>query len=152
MVHKTKIFNGHIHVIFISATCLSCHSTHISRPALSYFTYFTAHDIYLTRWGRMTHICVSKLTVIGSPDWCQAIIWTNTRILLIWPLGTNFSEILIKIQTFSFKKVHLKMSSGQWWPFLSQPQCVQHKKVCYPFHGSLTFGCARVQQYQQIML
>ena len=27
----------------------------------------------------------------------QAIIWTNTRILLIGPLGTNFSEILIKI-------------------------------------------------------
>ena len=27
--------------------------------------------------------------------------------LLIGPLGTNFSEILIEIYTFSFKKVHL---------------------------------------------
>ena len=30
----------------------------------------------------------------------QAIIWTNARILLIGPLGTNLSEILIGIDTF----------------------------------------------------
>ena len=46
----------------------------------------------------MTHICVSKLTIIGSdngllPGRRQAIIWTNAGILLIGPLGTNFSEI-----------------------------------------------------------
>ena len=39
-------------------------------------------------------------------DWRQAIIWTNAGILLIGPLGTNFSEILIKILTFSFKKLN----------------------------------------------
>ena len=76
----------------------------------------------LTHWGRVTHICVSKLTIIGSdnglsPDRRQAIIWTNAGILLIGPLGTNFNEILIKIHTFSFKKMHLKMSSGKWRPF-----------------------------------
>ena len=38
----------------------------------------------------------------------QAIILTNAEILSIGPLGTNFSEILIRIQTFSFKKMHLK--------------------------------------------
>ena len=52
----------------------------------------------LTHWGRATHICVGNLTIIGSdnglsPDRSQAIIWTNARILLIGPLGTNFSEI-----------------------------------------------------------
>ena len=52
-----------------------------------------------------------------SPDRCQAIIWTNAGILLIGPLGTNFSEILIRIQTFSFRKMHLKMSSAKWPPF-----------------------------------
>ena len=66
----------------------------------------------------MTHICVSKLTIIGSnnglsPDGCQAIIWTNARLLLIGPLGTNFSEFLIKILTFSFKKMRLKVSSAK---------------------------------------
>ena len=70
----------------------------------------------------MTHICVSRLTIIGSdnglsPGRRQAIIWTNAGILLIGPLGTNFSEILIEIYTFSLKKMHLKMLSGQWWPF-----------------------------------
>ena len=52
-----------------------------------------------------------------SPVRCQAIIWTNAGILLIGPLGTNFSEILIGIQTISFKKMHLKMSSAKWRPF-----------------------------------
>ena len=33
------------------------------------------------------------------------------------PFGTNFSEIVIQIQTFLFNKMHLKMSSGKWRPF-----------------------------------
>ena len=44
-----------------------------------------------------------------SPGWHQAIILTKAGILLIWSLGTNFSEIWINIHTFSFKKMHLKM-------------------------------------------
>ena len=76
----------------------------------------------LTHWGQVTHICIVKLTIIGSdnglsPGRRQAIIWTNAGILLIGPLGTNFSEILIGIKTFWFKKMHLKMSSGKWRPF-----------------------------------
>ena len=43
-----------------------------------------------------------------SPIRRKAIVWTNAGILLI---GTNFSEILIKIQNFSFTKMHLNMSS-----------------------------------------
>ena len=70
----------------------------------------------------MTHICVGKLTIIGSdngllPGRRQAIIWTNAALLLIGPLGTNFSEILIEIHTFSFKKMHLKTPPAKWWPF-----------------------------------
>ena len=76
----------------------------------------------LTHWGRVTHICVDNLTTIGSdnalsPSRRQAIIWTSAGILLIGPLGTNFNEILIGIQTFSFKKMHLKMSSAKRRPF-----------------------------------
>ena len=72
----------------------------------------------------MTHICVGKLIIIGSdngfsPGRHQAIIWTNAGILLIEPLGIYFSEILIEIQTFSFKKMHLKMSSSKRRPFVS---------------------------------
>ena len=76
----------------------------------------------MTLWGRLTHICVSKLSVTGSdnglsPDRRQAIIWTNAGILSIGPLATNVRELLIKIHTFSFKKINLKMSSGKWRPF-----------------------------------
>ena len=76
----------------------------------------------LTHWGRVTHICISKLTIIGSdnglsPGRRQAIICTNDGILLIGALGTNFSEILIEIQTFSPWKNRLKVSSAKWQPF-----------------------------------
>ena len=77
---------------------------------------------HLTHWGRVTHICVGKLTIIGSdnglsPERRQAIIWTNAGILLIGPVGTNFNEILIEIQTFSLNKIRLKMSSAKCCSF-----------------------------------
>ena len=77
----------------------------------------------------MTHICVSKLTIIGSdhglsPGRCQAI--ANAGILLIRTSGANFSEIVSKIHTFSFKKMHLKMA-----PILSRPQCVKTGRAAY---------------------
>ena len=83
---------------------------------------FVLTKISLTHWVRVTHICVGKLTIIGSnnglsPGRRQAIIWTYAGMLLISPLGTNFNEILIEIHTFSFKNIHLKMSSGKWPPF-----------------------------------
>ena len=76
------------------------------------------------------HICVGKLTTIGSdnglsPEWHQGIIWTIAGILLIGPLGTNLSEILLGIQTFSFKKCIWKCSL-QNGVHLSRPQCVKY--------------------------
>ena len=70
----------------------------------------------------MTHICVSKLTIIGSnnglsPGRRQASIWTNARLSVIRTLGINFSEILSEIHIFSLKKMHLKMSSAKWRQF-----------------------------------
>ena len=94
----------------------------------------------LTQWGRVVHICVSKLITVSSdkglsPGWCQAIIWTSAGMFLIGPLGTNFSEILIEIDIFSVKEMHLKMSSGKWWPFclglnlLKSPVDIQVSKI-----------------------
>ena len=86
----------------------------------------------LTHWGRETHICISKLSIIGSdnglsPGRRQTIIWTNAGILSIGPIGTIFNEILIIIHTFSFKKIHFKMSSGKWRPF-----CLGLSVLTYP--------------------
>ena len=82
----------------------------------------TTQKVIITHWGRVMQISVSNLTIIVSdnglsPGRRQAIIWTNAGKLLIWPLGTNVSEILIEILTFSFKKMHWKVSSVKRRPF-----------------------------------
>ena len=51
-----------------------------------------------------------------SPGRRQAIIWTNAGILLIGTLGTNFSEILIEMRIFPFKKMGLKVWFVKWRP------------------------------------
>ena len=87
---------------------------------------------YLTHWGRVTHICVNKLIIIGSdnglsPGRRQAIIWTNAEILLIGPEGTKFSEILNEIHIYhsrnAFENVVWKMVA-----ILSRRQCVNCAK------------------------
>ena len=98
----------------------------------------------------MTHICVGKLTIIGSdngllPERRQAIIWTNAGILLIGPLGTNFSEFLIKIQTFSFKKMRLKVSSAKRWPFCLGLNVLTH----WPLRFDGNFECIVFKFFQQ---
>ena len=82
----------------------------------------------LTHWGQMTHMCVGKLTNIGSdnglsPGQRQAIIWTNAGILLIGPLGTNFSEFFIVICTFSFNKCTWKWRLRNGVHFFSASMC-----------------------------
>ena len=93
----------------------------------------------LAHWGRVTFICISKLTIIGSdnglsPGQRQAIIWTNDGILWIGLLGINFNEILIVIHTFSFKKIHLKMLFANMAAILSRPQYVMPLSHHTPGH------------------
>ena len=59
----------------------------------------------LTHWGRLTQICVSKLTTIGSDNGRrQANIWTNDGMLLIRTSRTNFNKILSDIRAFRSRK------------------------------------------------
>ena len=100
----------------------------------------------LTHWGRVTHICVSELPFIGSdnglsPGRRQAIIWTNDGILLIGSLGTNFSQILIKMYTFSFKKMHRKMSCGKWRPSCLGLNVLTCSYRIDPVQHSKYYGC-----------
>ena len=65
------------------------------------------------------HICVSELGQHCSdnglvPIKRQAIIETNAGFLAIGLLTTNISEILIKIQNFSFMIMRLKILSAKW--------------------------------------
>ena len=54
--------------------------------------------------------------------------------LSIEPLGTNFSEILIEIHTYSFKKLHLKMSSGKWRVFCLSLNVLMHWTTSHTVH------------------
>ena len=54
--------------------------------------YLTHFILSLTHWGRVTHTHANIGSDIGlSPNRRQASIPTNAGILLIWPLGTNFT-------------------------------------------------------------
>ena len=78
------------------------------------------YNINLAHWGRVMHICVSKLTKIGStlaPTRRHVIIWSNDAILLIRTFRTNFSIIISEIHVFSFQKMHLNKSSAKWRHF-----------------------------------
>ena len=51
------------------------------------------------------------------PGQQQAIIWTNVGILYLDPKEQTYFIFIIEIYTFSFKKMHLKLSSAKWLPF-----------------------------------
>ena len=79
-------------------------------------------NVEILHWVRVMHICAGYLNIIGSdngllPGRCQAIIWNNARILLIWTSRNKPNDISIEFHTFPFKKMHFKMSSAKWRPF-----------------------------------
>ena len=113
MACVTRLYQTKIHQLTAKCPCWNVRFI----PQTSNVSNFWA----LTHWGRVTPICVGEIIIIGSdnglsPDRCQAIIWTNAGLLSIEPLQTYFSENLIKIQPFSLKKMHMKMSSAKWRP------------------------------------
>ena len=83
-----------------------------------------------THWGRVTHICVSKLTIIGSdnglsPERRQAIIWTKAGNIVDLTLRNKLQwngnrNSYIFIQENPFENVVWKMAA-----ILSRPQCVK---------------------------
>ena len=80
----------------------------------------------LTHWIRATHICVSKLTIIGSDNGLsqgrhQAIIWTNAGKLLILSIGTSFCKILSKILHFLSRKYMWKWRLGNSGKYHGNP-------------------------------
>ena len=111
--------------------CSKCHNVHkgADKCLLSGQTYanirlhMRCSDFGHYMWyavnslSRVTHICVNKLTTIGSDNNLslgrrQTIIETNAAILLFWPLWTNFSEISIETHISLFKNLQWKMRNG----------------------------------------
>ena len=90
-----------------------------SEPMLTWFAFTLPR--WLTHQGRMMHICSSDIDHHWFRLWllpvgCQTIMLTNAVFISIGPLGTKFSKVWIKIQSFSLTKRHLKRSSVKWQP------------------------------------
>ena len=78
------------------------------------FTQTMLHNVHtalqpLTHWGRATHICVGKVTIIGSdnglsPDRRQAIIWTNAGLFSIGSCEHISVKIQSKYHNFHWRK------------------------------------------------
>ena len=101
--HSFFYFAPIVHIMTFPIKVLFCSSIEIMRKLVQLKSHLFPNSRptfmirLLTHWGRVTHICVSKLTIIGSdnglsPGRCQDIIRTNAGLLLIRPSGTNYSE------------------------------------------------------------
>ena len=82
----------------------------------------------LTHWGRVTHTCIGKITIIDSdnglsPGCGQAIIWTNGGILLIGPLGTTSVKFLLQTKQFHSRKCIWKCYLENFGHFVSASMC-----------------------------
>ena len=96
-------------------------SSHVIFIQHSYYQLSQIVSLYfclvITHWGRVTHICISKLTIIGSDNGLAPIIikWT-LRNKLQWNLNRN-----IFIQENPFESVVCETVA-----ILSLPQCVNY--------------------------
>ena len=69
---------------------------------------------------------------------------SKPKLLSIGPSGTKFREILIKIQNFSFPKMHLKISSAIWRPFLrNETQSVSDSATWIKMWSLIKFRCSQ---------
>ena len=100
---------------------------------------------FLMHWGRVTHICVSKLTIIGSDNGlllshylnqCWNVVNSNLRNKLQWNLKRNSC---IFIQENAFQNVVCEMAS-----ILCRPQCVNA-------FGTITFSVPQMIKYVSML-
>ena len=102
ILSQESLFQNAIRYVFVALARpqSQCVIGHVMKKVISLMRSFKCRYIKsyiyksLTHWGRLTHICVSNLAIIGSDnglssDRHQAIILTNAGILLIGPLETN---------------------------------------------------------------
>ena len=100
-----------------SRTCIKCHvmiAIRVNNIGNAYIKmHATGHSTRAVK-GNYTKLYLNNGL---SPGRSQAIIWTDAEILLIGPLGSNCTEIVIEIITLSFKKMRFKVSSVKRRPF-----------------------------------
>ena len=100
----------------IEAPLLSDHNSIIGKDCPT--------NIILVYWSHCNSLYKAnrQLDVNSSrpSDAFKAITWTNAGLLSIGLMGRNFSEIRIGMLSFSFQKMHLKLSSTNMAAILSR--------------------------------
>ena len=109
-----------------------------------------SNSISLTPVGRVTHVCVSTLTIIGSdnglsPGRCQTILWTN-GVLLIRTSVTNFSEPSAKFIYFHSIKCIWKCRLQNGGHFVSASMCLYHTLTSC-VNSADTYTCITLQTH-----
>ena len=104
-----------------NAGLLNCNSTIYAFQANLWLN-GTPLSIQNTHWGRVTHICVSRLTIIDSynglsPPGAKPLSEQMLEYCWLGPWEIQWN--LIEIYTFSFMKIHWKMAVT-----LTRPHCV----------------------------
>ena len=82
-------------------------------------------NVALTHWGRVTYLCVNKLTIIGSDNgfvaWPVPSHYISQRWNIVhWTLS-NKLHWKVNRNSLVFIQEHMRMSSGKCWPFCLGP-------------------------------
>ena len=99
---------------------------------LTYVNSSTSSAKYICRWPALALV---QVMACSAPSHYL----NQWRVLPIGLVGTNFSEIQIWILSFSFKKIHLKLSSAKMVAILSRGRWVNWTQRTNPQTASKTF-------------
>ena len=108
-LHAYKLYILCNFLLGVDDMCMRCHL----QTSAGFFNSLSVSDIYMY---------VSLIWAIdgsdngSSGDWHQAVIWSNSGILLTGPLGTNINEFCTQLPQFSNKKNKLNMPCAKWLP------------------------------------
>ena len=89
-----------------------------AKSSQEFFEFWNHFNSSPPRAAYMRHRVGSVLVQImayaySTPNQYQSQCW----VIVNRDLGTNFSGVFIKIQSFSCKKIRLAIPSAKWWPF-----------------------------------
>ena len=128
-----------------------CYSTKQQLDKQSSCLWFNSSSVNAAYMGSINWVGVSSGNGL-SPVRRQAMTWTKADLLSTGPLTTNFCEIQIKIQSVAFMKMHLKMSSAKWRPFLSRGKWVKIPWCAYYITGMVPVWTKELQPLWPLLL
>ena len=126
-IYRCECTYMHVYVMCIYAYTSTCIYIYLYHTSRNVFLNMSAHAIC-----KSTHLHLVSSALVQTMACSQTVIWINAHILLIRQQGIYFNEILFEIPIFSFKKMHLNMSSAKWRPFIQGRWVKWSCQLAYP--------------------